>query len=182
VSTRRRTKKTTGPGAVRDHATLATLELFALRYLANGRNATLAYAETHPRAKKTTCMTQGSMLLRHPKVEAILHRETEARRQRLRMEADEALVGISMHARGDIRRLYDEHGHILPIKLWPDDIADCVKGIKPTPNGWQLILYDKLRARELMAIAGGKLRQAVDHTHSFDHARYLADEPPEGDE
>lgn len=161
----------------------ASFELFALRYLANGRNATHAYQDTHPRCTVKTAGVEGSKLLKNPRVEAIIHREIEAQRQRLRMDADEALIGISNHARGDIRRLYDENGNLLPVKLWPDDIADCVKALRQVPGGgWQLILYDKLRARELMAIAGGKLRQGVDHAHRFDHAKYLADEPPLGDE
>lgn len=159
-----------------------TLELFALRYLANGRNATLAYMDTHPRVKRTTAAAEGSKLLRNPKVEAIVHREVEAQRARLRMEADEALIGISNLGRSDIRRLYDEQGNILPIKLWPDDVADCVKAVQPTPTGWKLVLYDKLKARELMAIAGGKLRNQHDHKHTFDHAKYLGAEPPAGDD
>jgi hypothetical protein len=159
-----------------------SLELFALRYLANGRNATDAYQDSHPRCSRRTAGREGSRLLKNPKVEALIDAEIQARKQRLRMEADEALEGISNMGRADIRRLYDQNGNILPIKLWPDDIADCVKGLQPTPFGWKLVLYDKLKARELMAIAGGKLRQQVDHRHTFDHAAFLRDVPPAGDD
>lgn len=158
------------------------LELFALRYLANGRNATLAYQDTHPKVTKRSAGVCGSQWLKDARVQAIIHKEIEAQKLRLRMDADEALIGISNMGRGDIRRLYDGEGNLLPIKLWPEDVADCVKGLKPTAFGWQLVLYDKLKARELMAIAGGKLRQGVDHKHVFDHASYLGAEPPPGDE
>ncbi len=159
-----------------------TLELFALKYLANDRNGTDAYMETHPKAKRTTARTEGARLLTDPRVQRILHREIQARKERLQMDADEALAGISNIARADIRRLYDEAGNILPVKLWPEDLMPVVKELAPTPFGWKLKLYDRLKAFELMAIAGGKLRQQVDHKHTFDHARYLMDVPPPGDE
>ena len=89
------------------------------------------------------------------------------------MDADEALEGITRHARADIRRLFKD-GKVLPIDQWPDNTADCVKTVKRLPNGgFALQLYDKLKARELMAIAGGELKQRADHKHTFDHP-YLA--------
>lgn len=174
----RRKKKPKVDG--RKHDT--TFELFALRFLANGRNATDAYMDTHPRAKRSTAGTEGAKFLKDPRVKVIVDREIQARKARLSMDADEALEGISNIARADIRRLYDENGNILPVKLWPEDLMKVVKTLKPTPFGWQLVLYDRLKSYELMAIAGGKLRQQVDHKHTFDHARYLMDVPPPGDE
>lgn len=174
----RRKKKPKVDG--RKHDT--TFELFALRFLANGRNATDAYMDTHPRAKRSTAGTEGAKFLKDPRVKVIVDREIQARKARLSMDADEALEGISNIARADIRRLYDANGNILPVKLWPEDLMKVVKTLKPTPFGWQLVLYDRLKSYELMAIAGGKLRQQVDHKHTFDHARYLMDVPPPGDE
>ncbi|MEQ1934674.1 MAG: terminase small subunit, partial [Fimbriimonadaceae bacterium] len=158
-------------------------ELFALEYLANGYNATAAYKATHPRCRSAKAATvEGHRTLVNPRVQQFIQREIEARKQRLRMDADEALEGITRIARGDIRRLFDDQGNVLPINLWPENVADCVKGLQPTPFGWKLVLYDKLRAFELMAIAGGKLKQRHEHKREFDHAALLGAEPPVDDE
>jgi hypothetical protein len=53
-------------------------------------------------------------------------------------------------------------------------VADCVRTIKHTPFGPTVVMYDKLRARELMAIANGVLKQKHQHGASpFDHAAYF---------
>ena len=98
-----------------------------------------------------------------------------------RFERRTALEGITRHARGDIRKLF-KNNRLLPISEWPDDVADCVKAIKPTPFGTAVVFYDKLKALELMAIAGGKLQQKFDHAHKFDHLLCLGAEPPVGDD
>lgn len=157
-------------------------EAFALAYLANGENALAAYQATHPKAKTSTAGTEGHRTLKKPQVIAFLKTERAERKKRLRMDADEALEGITRHARGDLRKLFKD-GKLLPIEQWPDDIADCVKTLKRLPDGgFTLMLYDKLKARELMAIAGGELKNQHEHKHTFDHAAYLGAEPPEGDE
>ena len=97
------------------------------------------------------------------------------------MDADEALEAITRHARGDIRKLF-KNNRLLPISEWPEDVADCVKAIKPTPFGTAIVFYDKLKACELMAIAGGKLRQKFDHAHKFDHLLCLGADPPVSDD
>lgn len=67
------------------------------------------------------------------------------------MDGDEALEGITRHARADIGRLFKD-GKLLPIDQWPADVRDSVKSIKPTPFGVAIVMYDKLKARELMAL------------------------------
>lgn len=155
--------------------------LFALEYLANGQNAKRAYLKAHPKAKDRTAEVEGSKLLRKPELKAFIDQEMKARRQRLRMDGDEALEAITRIARVDPRRIFKDNRLLRP-EDWPDDVADAVKAIKPTPFGTAIVFYDKLKARELMAVAGGKLRQQVDHKHTFDHAAYLGAEPPQGDD
>src|SRR5215510_3967761 len=157
-------------------------ELFCLTYLKNGENAKRAYMETHPRAQERTAEVEGSKLLRKPEVAAFIDKEREARKKRLRMDGDEALEAITRIARGFPRSALYENNRLKPIDQWPDEAFDCVKSIKPTPFGTAVTFHDKLRARELMAVAGGKLRTKVDHLHAFDHAAYLGAEPPEGDD
>ena len=77
----------------------------------------------------------------------------------------------------------DDAGKLLSVDQWPDDIADCVKTMKRLPNGgFSLQLYDKLKARELMAIAGGELKPRANHRHTFDYAAFVGAEPPDGDD
>lgn len=156
-------------------------QLFALEYLNNGMNAKRAYLTLHPKANERTAEVEGSKRMRKPELKAFIAAELEARKKRLRMDGDEALEAITRIARGNPRALFKDN-RLLPIDQWPDDALDCVKAIKPTPFGTAIVFYDKLRARELMAVADGKLRQGVDHKHTFDHAAYLGSEPPKGDD
>ncbi len=167
-------RRSTETGKARD-------EFFALAYLANGYNATAAYKSAHPRCAQRTAEVNGSRLLRKAEVSAFIEREEFERRQRLRMEADEALEGLSRIARADIRRLYDCDGHLLPIALWPLDIADCVKTVTATRYGPAVTLHDKLKAFELIAIAGGLLKRTPPAEPEFDHAAFLGIEPPAGE-
>lgn len=151
--------------------------IFALEYLTNGQNATEAYHKAHPQAKRSTCGVEGHKRLKKPRIAAFIKQQLAEREQRLIMEADEALAGITLHARADIRRLFKE-GRLLPIADWPNDIAHCVKSIKPGQHGTTLVLYDKLDALKTMAINGGKLRARIEHEHTFPHLELLGDEPP----
>jgi phage terminase small subunit len=143
-------------------------ELIALEYLANGYNATAAYRSVHPKCSQRTAEVNGSRLLRKAEVRAFIVHEQKERKKRLRVDADEALEGITRHARADIRQLFKD-GKLIPIDQWPEEIADSVKAIKHTPFGPTIVMYDKLRARELMAMADGVLRQKQQHNACPSH-------------
>jgi len=160
----------------------ATEELFALDYLANGYNATAAYRSVHPKCSQRTAEVNGSRLLRKAEVRAFIEREQKERQKRLRMDADEALEGITRHARANIRKLFKD-GRLLPMNQWPDDIADCVKSIKHSRFGPTIVMSDALRALELMAVANGVLKQKHQHGASpFDHAALVGAEPPSSED
>ena len=91
------------------------------------------------------------------------------------MEADEALEGITRHARADIGDAFGKDGKLMTIKDMPADVRDAIKSIKQTPSGSVIVMYDKLKALELMAIAGGELKQKHQHKHAFDHAGLAAE-------
>lgn len=148
---------------------------FVLIYEGNGRNATRAYLQIRPDVKVTTAAVEGWKLLRTPKVAAALEEDTRERFARLEMKADEALARISEIARADVSEAYGPEGILLPVYAWPERLRRCVKSIKA--NG-DVTLYDGLRASELMAQAGGKLK-ANALSITFDHAKYLGAEPPE---
>jgi phage terminase small subunit len=152
-------------------------KLIALEYLANGHNATAAYRSVHPKCSQRTAEVNGSRRLRKAEVHAFIEREQQDRTKRLRMDADEALEGITRHARADIRKLFKD-GKLIPVDQWPEEIADAVKAIKHTPFGPTIVMYDKLKARELMAVASGALKPPHQHRHAFEHVAYLGTEPP----
>jgi Terminase small subunit len=155
-----------------------SFETFALEYLANGYVASKAYLAVHPRATQRTAEVEGSKLLRNPEVANILDRERASRKQRLQADGDEAIEGLTRIHRVNIKSFYKD-GKLIPIEQLPDDVADVIKGVKA--NG-ALQLHDKLKARELLAINGGKIRQRHDVNLTFDHAKYLGAEPPPGDD
>jgi len=131
---------------------------FVLEYLSNGYNATEAYAQAHPAAKRTTAAAEGYRLLRHPAIAAIIQREERKRWTRLQMDGDEALGLISLVARADIAEAFDEKGELRPVREWPKDLRLCVKSIRPGAFGDTLVFYDALHAREIMAQVAGRLK------------------------
>jgi hypothetical protein len=145
--------------------------LFVEAYLGNGGNATRAYRTVRPQVKNGSAGTEGWRMLQLPQVQAAL----QARRQewftRLEMGGDEALALIALRARADIGEFFDEKGNPLPIPRLPAALRLAIKSWKPDGT---VVLYDALKAAELMAMATGRLRSTVNLVHNFDHARYLA--------
>jgi phage terminase small subunit len=157
-------------------------ETFALTYIANGYNATAAYRDTHPAVSPGAARVEAHRLITKPNIWAFIEQEKKTRFDRLRMGPDEALGLISMVGRADPLDLFDkETGKLLPIHKMPLEIRLCIRSIKPGEHGDTITLLDALKARELMAIAGGRLRQAVDLNVSFDHVKYLASKTPEAE-
>jgi phage terminase small subunit len=130
---------------------------FVLEYLANGYNATAAYARAYPTASRKTAAVEGWRLLRSPALRNIIAHEERKRWKRIQMDGDEALALISEAARADIADCYGEDGTLLPVRQWPKRIRRSVRSIRPGPNGDTVQLYDALRARELMAQSAGRL-------------------------
>jgi len=154
-------------------------ELFVAEYVANGGNATRAYLSASGNGVKvTTAGVEACRLLKDPRVRAAVDAGIADRFKRLEMKGDEAIALLSLTARANLAQAYDEEGKQLPFWQWPETLQLAVKGIKPDGT---VILQDPLKARELMAVATGRLRATVD-VHHFDHAKYLAglDEPPDG--
>lgn len=145
---------------------------FTLEYVANGGNATAAYAAVRPTCRRSTCATEGYKLLRKPEIAKAIKKAQEEHWQRLKMEGTEALALISMRARVDVGLMFDGNGNRLPICDWPAALRVCVKSIKAGPHGDTITFYDGLRAAELMARAAGKLGSEA--TPGFDHIAYLA--------
>lgn len=154
--------------------------LFVLHYLKH-HNGSRAYRASHPAVQSVRASATGAWkLLQKPDVAAAIASALEKQFKTLQMDADEALMLISLDARADLTELFDEHDRILPIHLWPDAVRRSVKRIRQTDQGVDVTMNDSLRARELMAQAGGKLKNIV--KHEFDLGRYLGAAPPPGDD
>ena len=134
-------------------------------------NAADAYGRAGFKAVGNSKRSNSSRLLTKDRVAAAIAERLGKRLQTLQMDGDEALEGISRIGRADIRKVLDAEGNIRPIDSLDDETADAIQSIKvverrvQAPGGKgteveytkEFRFYDKLRARELMAKAAGKL-------------------------
>lgn len=152
--------------------------LFVLEMLID-ENQTQAYRRSHPDCHSDgSAAVMGHKLLRKANVRAAYQKERAATYKRLQMSADEALANISRNARADLGEQFDEDGKRLPFRQWPDSLRKAVKAYKVKADGsLEVQLNDPQRANELMAQAGGKLKNVV--TLEFDHVAYLGRVAPQ---
>lgn len=121
-------------------------------YLGNG---TRAYRESHPDCTSDKAAAVGAWrTLRLAKVRDLVEASKAARWKRSTMQADEVLALVAQDARADIRRLYDDAGVLLPVHLWPDDIADSVVAVQ----GDRVVLASKSAARRIMLEQTGTIK------------------------
>jgi phage terminase small subunit len=149
-------------------------KLFAMLYLANGGNATAAYNQVFPgKRKPAVTHAAASRLLSLVKVKAFIAERGESQLRAAEATAEEAMAVITRTLRLDPRRLLEKKsGKLLPMQLWPDDVALVVKVIK---NNGDVVFYDKLHAATLIAESHGKIKKKLDISLAFDHVKYLAD-------
>jgi hypothetical protein len=123
-------------------------------------NAYKAYQIAGGKARGPSGRTNASRMLTDDRVQAEIRDILSARVERLAiMDGDEALGRLTKIARGgDIRKLFPNDSDIA---RWPDEIVDLVKSVTRTKHGLRVEWHDKLRALELMAKSGGKLKETV---------------------
>lgn len=159
------------------------VDIFIHEYLTNGGNAARAYLAIHPGTQYNSARTLAWRLLTKVDVAERIAREKKLRIQRLKIDGDEALalLAINANAPAYLADAYDAKGQLKPIHEWPPELQLASKGIKPGPFGDQIILDSPQRARELLAVAGGKLKNAID-VNVIDLVEYLGAKPPKGDD
>lgn len=117
---------------------------------------------------KTSAKVTGSRLLKKPKVQAALvslraNRVSQALqadeivRARV-MTGDEALERLTLFARVDATEFLDPEDSL---RALPADLRACIKSVKETKFGRNIEFHDAMRATELLAKAGGKLKEIV---------------------
>lgn len=155
-------------------------EAFVHEYDANGGNGVRAYMASHPECESYSAAGVGAFhYLRNPKIRTVIDALAEARWKRLAMTGDEAVARIAQDARADIRELFDDDGNLLPVRHWPDSVAQSVKAIRPGKDGYTVVLNDSLAARRLIAEQTGKLKSTAGAVG--DLARILAGDFEEGE-
>lgn len=117
---------------------------------------------------KTSAKVIASRLLKDPRIKAaIVHRQGVLVNQALTatdvvnsrvMTGEEALERLTVFARADIGCVLDPED---PIAKLPADVRATVKSITPNRYGRRIELHDSMRATELLAKAGGKLKDIV---------------------
>jgi hypothetical protein len=131
-----------------------------------GFRAAAAYEIAGYKTSGAASRANASRMLTRERVAAAIAAKLGERVKTMRMmDGDEALEGISNMGRVDIRRCFPENSSIAKL---PDDVADAVKAVTPTKFGYRIEMYDKLRARELMAKAAGKLKDVVKVEHTLE--------------
>jgi hypothetical protein len=93
------------------------------------------------------------------------------------MEGDEALEGISGIARADIRKVFPPNSWVAKL---PDDVAACIKSIRPGKHGYTIELYPRDHALEVMAKVAGRLKDVVKHEFTLEDILARANRPEEG--
>lgn len=164
-----------------DEPLSATDWIFVEVYGTNGENGTRAYLAAHPDVKVTTAKTEACRILSKPNVRKAIDAARQARIARVLVSGDEALALLAVRARANAALFYDDQGKLIPLEQWPDDWRQMVRGVRRDSKGrLELVLYDGIKAAELVARATGKLKDAVD-VNVFDHAHYLGglDDPAE---
>lgn len=74
------------------------------------------------------------------------------------MSGDEALERLTTFARVDATEFLPEGD---PLRDLPADLRVCIKAVKETKFGRNIEFHDAMRATELLAKAGGKLKEIV---------------------
>jgi phage terminase small subunit len=104
-----------------------------------------------------TARQMGAENLTKPAIKA----PVQAQIAKFDIESEDILRGISRLAHSDLRKLYDEHGSLLPIHQLPDDVAAAIAGIEvvtrtipgsdpvEVEHVVKIKLWDKTRALEM---------------------------------
>lgn len=74
------------------------------------------------------------------------------------MSGEEALERLTLYARADIGRVLGEND---PLSKLPDEVRATIKSVRPSRYGRTIELHDSMRATELLAKAGGKLKEIL---------------------
>lgn len=102
---------------------------FADEYLVD-LNATAAYKRAGYAAEGNSAEAAASRLLSDVKVAAYIQNAMDKRSEKTEITSERVLTEIGKLAFADIRRVFNEHGQLLPIHELPDEIAASISSIE----------------------------------------------------
>ena len=124
-----------------------------------------------------TARSQGSRLLKDPRVKAAIADAQKAQMKRIQMSADDVLVGLAEIASIDIADIFDENNSLRPLKEIPAHVRRAIAGIEVEElfegrgesrehvgRNRKLKLSDKVRALEILAKHHKLLTEKVELT------------------
>lgn len=114
-----RTKPGTSKQAASDRKAV-----FVEAYIANGGNATEA-AKTAGYSPKTA-YSQGQRLLKDVEIKQRLEHRQEKLARKYELTTEAVIAELAKIVHFDPRRALDENGAVLPVHLWPDDVAAAI--------------------------------------------------------
>jgi hypothetical protein len=155
--------------------------LFVEAYCGAARfSATKAYelAGYSMRGAGSSSRANAIKVLTKPDVEKAVTEKLALRVQQLSgvMTGEEALERLSTYARSDIGLVLGEND---PISKLPLEVRQTIKSVRPTRYGTVIELYDAMKATELMAKAGGKLKDHVEHSGKVTLEDIVAGDAPQ---
>jgi hypothetical protein len=136
-----------------------------------GYNATRSYAQAFHEGEienYSSTSTLASRLLKKVDIMTAIDRERARRLARHEELADSILRQWYIMATVDITQFFDIHGHTVSLKELseiPPYMLNCIKSLKTTAHGIEVIFHDKDRALENLAKALGMFRTVVHNTN-----------------
>lgn len=157
--TRRGRGRLPGKHAERDPNALTHREaVFVLKLLESG-NATQSYLDAGYSCTRESAGASAARLLTVVRVAEAWERAKSQRIASAAIDADEAFRRLAVIAGFDIGDLMDDKGALLPLKGLPADVRRVVKRVD---KDGAVYLHDVMRALELIAETGGKIRKKVE--------------------
>ena len=93
-------------------------------------NAAACYRRMHPKAKSTTCETEGHRTLRNPKVSAYLERKQREAEQRADVSQADVLRELARLGFSRISGVFDEHGRLRRPDNLPPEVDAAVASVE----------------------------------------------------
>jgi hypothetical protein len=94
---------------------------------------------------------RGSQLIKRPHIRRVIERTMRARLSKLQLKGFHVLKETACAAFFDCRRLFRADGSLLPVELWPEEVARVIAGFEFKDGAiFKLRFASKLQALELL--------------------------------
>jgi phage terminase small subunit len=122
------------------------VEIYVGQVIPDGKAAAIAAGYSVRSAKQIACW-----LLNNDDIKKAVAAAAEAKLKRIRMSADDVLVGLAEIASVDPAELYDKDGKMLPVRDMPAHVRRAISGIEPVLLGTKIKFWDKKGALDTLA-------------------------------